>query len=102
MLITRDRRRVLAGAGAIVLGLPAMRAALAQQASGAPYKIGVTYPLSGPQRAWGQLIVPAIEIAAQHVNEAARVNGRPLALVVEDSKRHPQGPSSAMRPVRPV
>jgi branched-chain amino acid transport system substrate-binding protein len=99
MRITRDRRRFLAGAGAIVLGLPAMRVALAQQASGAPYKIGVTYPLSGPQGAWGQLIVPAIEIAAQHVNEAGGVNGRPLALVVEDSKGNPEGAVSAMRKV---
>ena len=99
MRITRDRRRFLAGAGAIVVGLPAMRAALAQQASGAPYKIGVTYPLSGPQGAWGQLIVPAIEIAAQHVNEAGGVNGRPLALVVEDSKGNPEGAVSAMRKV---
>lgn len=99
MRITRDRRRFLAGASAIVLGLPAMRAALAQQASGAPYKIGVTYPLSGPQGAWGQLIVPAIEIAAQHVNEAGGVNGRPLALVVEDSKGNPEGAVSAMRKV---
>ena len=99
MRITRDRRRFLAGAGAIVLGLPAMRAALAQQASGAPYKIGVTYPLSGPQGAWGQLIVPAIEIAAQHVNEAGGVNGRPLALVVEDSKGNPEGAIPAMRKV---
>ena len=99
MRITRDRRRFLAGAGAIVLGLPALRATLAQQASGAPYKIGVTYPLSGPQGAWGQLIVPAIEIAAQHVNEAGGVNGRPLALVVEDSKGNPEGAVSAMRKV---
>jgi ABC-type branched-subunit amino acid transport system substrate-binding protein len=34
-------------------------------------------------------LVPAIEIAVQHVNEAGGVNGRPLALVVEDSKGNP-------------
>ena len=99
MRINRERRRFLAGAGAIALGLPAMRAALAQQASGTPYKIGVTYPLSGPQGAWGQLIVPSIEIAVQHANEAGGVNGRPLALVVEDSKGNPEGAVSAMRKV---
>ena len=81
------------------LDLPAVRAALAQPASGQPYKIGVTYPLSGPQGAWGQLLVPAIEIAVQHVNEAGGVNGRPLALVVEDSKGNPEGAISAMRKV---
>ena len=57
MRFQRDRREVLLGAGALALSPFAARA---QQASGAPYKIGVTYPLSGPQGAWGQLIVPAI------------------------------------------
>jgi branched-chain amino acid transport system substrate-binding protein len=99
MRINRERRRFLAGAGALALGLPAMRVARAQPASGAPYKIGVTYPLSGPQGAWGQLIVPAIEIAVQHRNEAGGIKGRPLALVVEDSKGNPEGAVSAMRKV---
>jgi len=86
----------LLGAGALALSPLAARA---QQASGAPYKIGVTYPLSGPQGAWGQLIVPAIEIAVAHANAAGGVNGRPLALVVEDSKGNPEAAVSAMRKV---
>ena len=35
----------------------------------------------------------------QHVNEAGGINGRPLALVVEDSKGNPEGAVSAMRKV---
>ena len=96
MRIHGDRRQVLLGAGALALSPLAARA---QQASGAPYKIGVTYPLSGPQGAWGQLIVPAIEIAVAHANAAGGVNGRPLALVVEDSKGNPEAAVSAMRTV---
>ena len=96
MRIHGDRRQVLLGAGALALS---PLAAHAQQASGAPYKIGVTYPLSGPQGAWGQLIVPAIEIAVAHANAAGGVNGRPLALVVEDSKGNPEAAVSAMRKV---
>ena len=96
MRFQRDRREVLLGAGALALSPFAARA---QQASGAPYKIGVTYPLSGPQGAWGQLIVPAIEIAVAHANAAGGVNGRPLALVVEDSKGNPEAAVSAMRKV---
>jgi hypothetical protein len=46
----------LVGAGALALSPLAARA---QQASGAPYKIGVTYPLSGPQGAWGVPLDPA-------------------------------------------
>ena len=96
MRIHGDRRQLLLGAGALALSPFAARA---QQASGAPYKIGVTYPLSGPQGAWGQLIVPAIEIAVAHANAAGGVNGRPLALVVEDSKGNPEAAVSAMRKV---
>lgn len=96
MRIHGDRRQLLLGAGALALSPFAARA---QQASGAPYKIGVTYPLSGPQGAWGQLIVPAIDIAVAHANAAGGVNGRPLALVVEDSKGNPEAAVSAMRKV---
>ena len=96
MQILGDRRQILLGAGALALS---PSAASAQQPSGAPYKIGVTYPHSGPQGAWGQLIVPAIEIAVAHANAAGGVNGRPLALVVEDSKGNPEAAVSAMRKV---
>jgi branched-chain amino acid transport system substrate-binding protein len=74
-------------------------AAQAEEAKGEPYKIGVTYPLSGPQGAWGQLLVPAMELGAQDVNAAGGVNGRPLKLVVEDSKGNPEGAVTAMRKV---
>ena len=100
MRFQHDRRQVLLGVSAIALS--PLSVARAQQASGAPYKIGVTYPLSGPQGAWGQLIVPAIEIAVAHANAAGGVNGRPLALVVEDSKGNPEAAVSAMRKVAQV
>jgi len=99
MSLDRGRRRFLAGAAAVAVGLPSMRTVLAQQANAAPYKIGVTYPLSGPSGSWGQLLVPAIEIGVQHINQADGVNGHPLALVVEDSKGNPEGAVSSMRKV---
>jgi branched-chain amino acid transport system substrate-binding protein len=99
MSVNHGRRRFLTAAGAVALGLPVTKGAFAQQAAGDPYKIGVTYPLSGPQGAWGQILVPAIEIAVANVNAANGVNGHPLALVVEDSKGNPEGAISAMRKV---
>ena len=75
------------------------RDAAGQTPAGEPYKIGVTYPLSGPQGAWGQLLVPAMEIAVRHANDAGGVNGRPLALVVEDSKGNPEGAVSDRKSV---
>ena len=41
----------------------------------------------------------AAKIPVQHVNNAGGVNGRPLALVVEDSKGNPEGAVSAMRKI---
>jgi branched-chain amino acid transport system substrate-binding protein len=71
--------------------------AFAQAAKGDPVKIGVTYPLSGPQGAWGQLLLPAIEISVAQRNEAGGINGRPIQIVVEDTKGTPDGGVSAMR-----
>ena len=99
MRFNRERRRLLVGAGAAALNLSIMHSAFAQPATGQPYMIGVTYPLSGPAGSWGQLLVPAIEIGVQHVNEAGGIAGRPLALVVEDSKGSPEGAVSSMRKV---
>ena len=99
---TNRRRRLFVAIAAVAVVLPALclpRDAAGQTPAGEPYKIGVTYPLSGPEGAWGQLLVPAIEIAVQHVNESGGVNGRPLALVIEDSKGNPEGAVSAMREV---
>jgi branched-chain amino acid transport system substrate-binding protein len=98
-----NRRRHLLAAIApvfvVFLVLMGLCEAIGQKAAGEPYKIGVTYPLSGPLGAWGQLLVPAVEIAVQQVNEAGGVNGRPLTLVIEDSKGNPEGAVSAMRKV---
>ncbi len=90
---------VLASVAVLFTALVGPRDAAGQAAAGEPYKIGVTYPLSGPQGAWGQLLVPAMEIAVQHVNESGGVKGRPLALVIEDTKGNPEGAVSAMRKV---
>ncbi len=86
--------RIAAGAAAAAL---MCGVAAAQATSGPPVKIGVTYPLSGPQGAWGQLMLPAIEIAIEQRNAAGGAGGRPLQLVVEDSKGTPDGGVSAMR-----
>jgi branched-chain amino acid transport system substrate-binding protein len=96
----RTRREFLTLAGVAPLALSFSGGqSLAQAAAGQPYKIGVTYPLSGPSGSWGQILVPAIEIAAHDINEAGGVNGRPLALVVEDTKGSPEGGVTAMRKV---
>ena len=90
------QRMAVVGMAALALAAGAARA---EEAKGEPYKIGVTYPLSGPQGAWGQLLVPAMEFGVADANAAGGVNGRPLKLVVEDSKGNPEGAVTAMRKV---
>jgi ABC-type branched-subunit amino acid transport system substrate-binding protein len=62
-----------------------------------PYKIGVTYPLTGPLAPSGKLTLIAIEQSVDDINKAGGIKGRPLALSVEDTAGTPQGGVAAMR-----
>jgi branched-chain amino acid transport system substrate-binding protein len=76
------------------LALPPV-AALAQGA--APYKIGVTWPLTGPFAAIGAEFLKGSQIAVEDVNAAGGVKGHRLQLLIEDSQGTPQGGVAAMR-----
>jgi branched-chain amino acid transport system substrate-binding protein len=72
--------------------------ALAQPAaSGTPYKIGLTYPLTGPLAQITGEFIPAAELAAADVNRHGGVHGRPVQLDVEDTQATPQGGLAALR-----
>lgn len=73
--------------------LPPLRVA-AQQT---PYKIGVTFPLTGSLAASSLLYLAAAQIAVAHLNRAGGVDGHPLQLVVEDTGGTPEGGVAAMR-----
>ena len=82
--------RLAAGvAAAAFVMLASLNLASAQAAKGEPYKIGVTYPLSGPQGAWGQLLVPAMEIARRR----CQCRGRRQRPALEARRRGQQGQS---------
>ncbi len=63
----------------------------------APYKIGMTWPLTGPLASSGLEYMPGAEVAVIHINRAGGINGHPLQLAVEDSQGTPQGGIAAMR-----
>jgi len=92
-----DRRRF----SNLLLSVPLLspRAVFAQGSGREPYKIGVTYPLTGPLATSGNEYLPAAEVAVTHVNRAGGINGHPLELVVEDTQGQPQGGIAAMRKV---
>jgi len=71
---------------------------LAQPAArGTPYKIGLTYPLTGPLAQVTAEYIPAAQLAADDVNRHGGVKGRPVQLDIEDTQATPQGGIAALR-----
>ena len=66
-------------------------------AAGAPYKIGVTWPLTGPLATFTAEVLGGGQLAVEDINRRGGINGHPLQLVVEDSAGTPQGGITAMR-----
>ena len=50
------------------------------------FRIGVLESLTGPGETWGTVAVQAKQLAVDEINEAGGINGRTLALIVEDSQ----------------
>ena len=85
------RREFIAGAGMAAAALGA-RAALAQRTTGAPrpVRIGCLVALSGPQEVLGRPILDGAGIAADQVNEAGGLLGRPVEIVPYDARAEPE------------
>ena len=67
------------------------------QGSGQVYKIGMTFPLTGPIAATTSDLIAAGEVAASHINKAGGINGHRVQIVAEDSLGAPAGGITAMR-----
>ncbi len=87
------RRRFLglsaatAGAvGATMLVPPPWREAFGQAK---PYKVGVLQPLTGVAAAGGKTALVGTQMAAERINKAGGINGRPVELVVADYESNP-------------
>jgi len=63
----------------------------------APYKIGVTYPLTGTFARFAGEFLRGLEIGIDDVNRSGGVRGRPLQLLIEDSAATPQVAVAATR-----
>lgn len=67
-----------------------------------PYKIGVTWTLTGPLASSAQEYLPGAEVAVARINSHGGVNGHPLELAVEDTQGTPAGGVAAMRKLSEV
>jgi len=89
--------RHLAAAVAVALLATSPLASTAQSPPGTPYKIGVTYPLTGPLSLNSAHVLAGAEIAIADINKAGGIHGHPVKMVIEDSLGTPQGGISSMR-----
>jgi len=89
MGFTTSRRNFLktAGLAAAAIAAPALiRPARAAD----PIRIGVISPLTGAWTVYGKAHLSGFELAVQEINAAGGVLGRPLEIVVADSKTEPR------------
>jgi branched-chain amino acid transport system substrate-binding protein len=70
--------------------------------SKAPYKIGATWPLTGPIAGFVAELLKGGQIAADEINKAGGINGRPLQIVAEDTAGTPPGGVAATRKLAQV
>ena len=56
------------------------------EASDAPFRIGVMESVTGPGETYGNVAVQAKQMAVEEINAAGGVNGRMLEIIVEDEK----------------
>lgn len=84
-----SRRAALKGmaVGVAALGAPA----IIRRASAAdPIRIGVISPLTGAWTVYGKAHISGFELALEEINAAGGVLGRPIEMVVGDSKTEPR------------
>ena len=73
-----------------------------QDGSATAFKIGVMESLTGLGETYGNVAVQAKNMAVEEINAAGGINGRPLALIVEDSKCSAQDSITAYRKLTDV
>jgi len=75
-VIAMTRRRILKAGAALGLGSFVSKAHA--QSGGAPLRIGVLIPLSGPGAYYGKEMKFGADTAVEHINAAGGVNGQPI------------------------
>ncbi|MDX6464591.1 MAG: branched-chain amino acid transport system substrate-binding protein, partial [Acidobacteriaceae bacterium] len=77
-------QRMICPSKILLAGLTVILACLARSAE--PLKIGMVATLTGPAAEYGRYETQGAKLAAEEVNEAGGVLGRPIELVIEDSQ----------------
>lgn len=72
-----------------ITGFAASTAAHAAEASGEPYLVGVSGPLTGQDGQYGTQWKRGFDLALEQINSQGGIKGRPLAYDFEDSRGDP-------------
>ena len=86
MVVSTFKWAVLVGLMAVAVSVLVACASEDEEAEGDPFTIGVMESVTGPGETYGTVMVQAKQLAADEINAAGGINGRPLKLIVEDSK----------------
>jgi branched-chain amino acid transport system substrate-binding protein len=68
----------------------------AQEAKGAPIKVGVVLPLTGEQAKFGEIEKNSFLMGLEEINKAGGIKGRPIELLIEDDTGKPDVGRSAV------
>ena len=79
---TLGRRRILVAAGSAALGVGVLRPSFAQAKD---FKVGFFIALSGPAALFGPTQRACADLAAEKINKAGGIMGRPVKLVFSDA-----------------
>lgn len=91
MTQTISRRTVLKGFSALAGGAAIASPSIITSARAAEaIRVGIISPLTGAWTVYGKAHISGFELAVDEINAAGGVNGRPLELVVGDSKTEPR------------
>ena len=73
-----------------LLAVPALLAGAPAAWSADPIHIALSAPLTGNFAEYGQLFQKAIDLGVESINAAGGIKGRPIVMVVGDSKADPK------------
>jgi urea transport system substrate-binding protein len=89
-LTRRDALKVLGASTALAAGSLAAPAIIRSASAADPIRVGVISPLTGAWTVYGKAHSAGFQMAVDEINEKGGVLGRPLEVVIGDSKTEPR------------
>jgi urea transport system substrate-binding protein len=89
-LTRRDTLKVLGASTALTAGSLAAPAIIRSASAADPIRVGVISPLTGAWTVYGKAHSAGFQMAVDEINEKGGVLGRPLEVVIGDSKTEPR------------